>query len=642
MFALQRQARQISNSRGRFVVWCSAFVVCAALATPILSQSKCQPPTPSPNPINFLNEEQEMMLGDVVAEQIESGFRIIDDEAVVGNLRRIGEAPPTHLRFQFSVVDSYEVNAFTLPGGRIYVTRKLIAFARNEDELAGVIAHELGHVLARHSANEMSSVLREALGVSQVGDRHDIYEKYQTLIDTTMLKPKLGEKGQREDRDQYTADMIGLYLMTRAGYNPQAQAAFWDRFQDTKGKTGTFFSRLFGTTKPEQKRLAEMLRQLADLPAECKQQTFRPDQAEFLKWQRAVVTYKQFGRKESLPGLVKKTKLDPPLRSTVYHMRFSLDGKFLLAQDDSGISVLTRQPLALDFRISAPNAYPAQFSPDSKQVVLYTPNLRVEVWDIAEQSLASADEIVLRGACLQTRLSPDGHTLACLDEKASLLLFDVKDGSQIFEKKSFTTPSVFELLTWVEEIFTGRSRVPDEGEFINMMFSRDGRYLLAGDHSYVYGAFSTVTQNNAIAYDLHARAPLQINNDLKQLAIGGFAFVGADTVVGRHWENAKKSGSYSFPAGAPIEQFEVPHVHFDAITSGNFLRIDGGGPYNGSVFDLQSKKYLRPGQEKLRDVFDGIGATETQNGELALYNLKSSGNPDSRESAGPIVCRGSL
>ena len=633
MFAPQLQARQISKSRRRLISCCLTLVVCALPSSKVLSQSKCQPPAPPPNPANLFTEEQEMALGDVVAEQMESGSRIIDDDAVVGNLVRIGErliagAPATHLRFQFFVVDSYEVNAFTLPGGRIYVTRKLISFAKNEDELAGVIAHELGHVLARHLANDMSTLWREALGVSQVGDHRDIYEKYQTLIDTIMLKPKLAEKGHREDRDQYTADMIGLYLMTGAGYDPQAQAGFWDRYQDTKGKTGGFFSKLFGTTKPEQKRLAEMLRQLGDLPAECKKQSFRPDAAEFSKWQHAVVGYKRFGRGMSLPGLTKRIKLDPPLRSTVYHMRFSLDGKYLLAQDDSGISVLTRVPFKLVFRISAPNAYPAQFSPDSKQVVLYTPNLRVEVWDLAEQSLSSADEIVLRGLCLQTRLAPDGRTLACLDEKASLILFDVREGSAIFEKKSFTTPSFFEILSWVEDIFSARGRIPEEGDFVNMMFSRDGRYFLAGDHSYVYGAFSATAQDNAFAYEVHNRAPLQINNDLKQLAIGGFAFIGADTIVGRHYGNDKKSGSYSFPAGVPIEQFDVPRVHFETIAKGNFLLVDGGGPFSGSVFDLQLKKFLRPGQERLRDVFDGIGATETQTGELALYDLQSRGEPE--------------
>lgn len=615
--------------RGRLLGWHCALIILLGSVFSIASfaQTKCQPPAPPANPANLFSEEQEMALGDVVAEHIESSFRIIDDEQVVGYLRRIGDrlvaqAPPTKLRFQFFVVDSYEVNAFTLPGGRIYVTRKLISFARNEDELAGVVAHELGHVMARHLANQMSELWREALGVARVGDRRDIFEKYQTLIDTRMMKPKLGGNRDRDDRDQYTADMIGLYLMTGAGYDPQAQAGFWDRYQDTKGKTGSFFSNLFGTTKPEQKRLAEMLRQFAQLPAECKAQPYRPNPTEFQKWQSAVVNYKQFGRRESLPGLIKKTKLDPPLRSTVYHMRFSLDGKYLLAQDDSGISVITHQPFASLFRISAPNAYPAQFTPDSKQIVLYTPNLRVEVWDIAEQTLSSANEVVLRSSCLQTRLSPDGRTLACLDENASLLLFDVKDGTQIFEKKSFTAPSFYELLTRIESIFSARGRIPEEGDFVNMKFSPDSRYFLAGDRSYVVGAFSSSAQDKSMAFDLKDKVALQLNNDLKRVAIDSFAFNGPNTIVGNHYDDEKKSGLYSFPAGVLLEQFSLPRSHFEPIAKGNYVLVDGAGPYYGAVYDLKLQKYFRPGQERLLDVFENEGAAETPSGELALYGLK--------------------
>jgi hypothetical protein len=179
----------------------------------------------------------------------------------------------------------------------------------------------------------------------------------------------------------------------------------------------------------------------------------------------------------------------------------------------------------------------------------------------------------------------------------------------------------------VEEIFTGRSRIPDEGDFINMMFCATDVICWPAITA-IAGGFQYCGPDK-VAYDVREHVPLPINNDLKQLAVGGFAFVGADTIVGRHYENGKKSGSYSFPAGAPIEQFEVPRPHFVTVSKGNYVLIDGGGPYYGSVLDLQTKKYMRPGQQRLRDVFGNIGATETPNGELALYDLKdSSAAPD--------------
>ena len=65
--------------------------------------------------------------------------------------------PPTGLKFQFFIIDIPTANAFNTPGGYVFLSRKLIAFAKTEDELAGVMAHELGHATVRHGANDISS-----------------------------------------------------------------------------------------------------------------------------------------------------------------------------------------------------------------------------------------------------------------------------------------------------------------------------------------------------------------------------------------------------------------------------------------------------------------------------------------------------
>ena len=68
-----------------------------------------------------------------------------------------------------------------LPGGRIYVSRRLVAYVQSEDDLAGVIAHELGHLVTWQQAIELTRVMREVIGVTPVGDRRDIFEKYNQL-----------------------------------------------------------------------------------------------------------------------------------------------------------------------------------------------------------------------------------------------------------------------------------------------------------------------------------------------------------------------------------------------------------------------------------------------------------------------------
>lgn len=584
-----------------------------------LSQSKCLPPAIPPFAGNLFTPEQEMILGDAVAAHLESNFRVIDDEEVTSHLRRIGQRliallPPTKLEFHFFVVDINEMNAFTLPGGRVYVTRKMIAFAKNEDELAGVVAHELGHIVARHSTNDMSIMFRELVGVTSLSDRRDIFEKYNKFIDSRYKKSKLGDKlGSREDRDQNAADLIGLYLMAGAGYDAQAQAGFWDRYHETKGKTGTFFSSLFGTTKPEQKRLAEMFKLFAALPAECRATPRVSNQTEFEKWQRVVVKYSGLGRRELLSGLISKTKLDPPLRSSVYHIRYSPDGKYLLAQDDSGISVLTREPLASLFRINTPDAYAAQFSPSSQQVVLYTSNLRVEAWSVEKQELEWANEVVIRSSCMQTSLAPTGKVLACLDDNATLSLLDVDQGTTIFERKNFTIPSFFES---VSSMLTALAPISEEGRYINMSFTPDGHYFLAGDRSYGWNALGAFAEDKAFSFDLQERKPLSLKNDLKKLAINGFSFLGSKKIISNYFIDGQSS-VFSFPAGDLLERITGPS-HWKSATHDNFALVVGGSA-SGAAYSFTTKKFVRPGNNRLLDVYDGDGVTETPNGEIAIY-----------------------
>ena len=607
--------------KSRFLLAALIFVVLASASVPSFAQSKCQAPDIPPFPGNLFSPEQETALGDAVAAHLESNFRVIDDQDVTGYLRRIGQRlidvmPPTKLHFQFFVVDINEMNAFTLPGGRIYVTRKMIAFAKNEDELAGVVAHELGHIIARHSSNDMSVLFRETAGVTALGDRRDVFEKYNLFIDQRLHKSKAGNKlGSREDRDQFAADMVGLYLMAGAGYDAQAQAGFWDRYKETKGKTGSFFSSLFGTTKPEQKRLAEMLKQLAMLPADCRATAHVNNQGEFEKWQRVVVKYSGLGRRESLSGLISKTKLDPPLRSSVYHIRFSPDGKYLLAQDDAGISVLSREPLASQFRINAPEAYAAQFSADSQQVILYTTNLRVEAWSVAKHELDWASEVVIRGSCMQTTLSPTGKVMGCLDENANLMLLDVDEGTIIYEKKGFTIPNIFEALS---TLILSMSPISEEGKYINMSFTPDGRYFLAGDKSWGWNSLGSYSEEKMLSFDLQERKQISLKGDVKEVAVKGFTFLSSSKIISSYFIDGKAS-VFSFPDGTLIERIPGPSF-WKSAAHDNFALVVGGNAA-GAAYNFTTKKFLRPGTNRLLDVYDGIGAAETPSGEIALYPL---------------------
>jgi WD40 repeat protein len=612
------------------VCLCAASLDARQAAPP--QQQPCQQPAVSAasRAQSIFSPRQEMDLGDVIAEHAQRDYRIIEDPETTGFLRRIGERlvsklPPTEMRYQFFVVDLPDANAFTMPGGRIYVTRKLIAFAASEDELAGVLAHELGHAASGQLAADMTRIFREVLGVTSVGDRRDIFEKYNLLLDNAARKPGAWRRGDREEEgQQYEADRIGIYAMASAGYDPQAFVSLWNRLTDIKGKTGGWLSDLFGTTRPESRRLREILKGVATLPAQCVAARSAVTPEEFKRWQGAVVSLTTAAREESLHAVLARTKLDPPLRGDINHLRFSPDGRHIISQDDSGIDVITREPFAHLFHIDAAEAKPAQFTPDSKSVVFYNHDLRVEEWDVASKKLKSAKELYAREGCIQTALSSDGRVLACLDGKFALALYDVEKGEPFFTKKEFYKPDLNDYWRLIfYQIFA------DEGaefDWVSMAFSPDARYFAAGQTALTVGALGFSNQLSTVAVDLSTRATVSINDNVKRLLGNRFVFVAPDRILGLHTQDAKKSGVVTFPAGEVVEQFPIGG-RLAPVTRGDYVLISGllqrgGGPRIAVyVLDLKTKKFVRGSKTPAVDVYDNFTIGERVNGELALYDM---------------------
>src|SRR5258708_30122188 len=171
---------------------------------------------------------------------------------------------------------------------------------------------------------------------------------------------------------------------------------------------------MFGKTSRNSKRLRELLRASSPLAQNCVAPQPGDAQARFLKWQSEVIGSKFALAKEGVPGLITKTALNPPLRSDLHAFQFSPDGKYMLAQDDNSVFVLSANPVTNLFTIDAPDTYQAQFTPDSRGIVFYDKELRVEKWDIEKQQRSSIYQVALPGECLGTTLSHPGEVLACV------------------------------------------------------------------------------------------------------------------------------------------------------------------------------------------------------------------------------------
>src|SRR5258705_11274424 len=215
---------------------------------------------------NFYSLEKEIALGKQLAQEVERSAKLIDDPVVTEYVNRVGQNlvrnSDARVPFTIKVIDSDEVNAFALPGGFFYVNSGLILRAQEESELAGVMAHEIAHVCARHGTKQATKgdIIQIAsipamimLPYGWAG--YGIYQGMNFLIPMTFLK--FSRDAERE------ADFLGLQYMYKAGYDPNSYVTFFERIQaDEKRRPGTI-GKAFSTHPPTQDRIENTQKEIA-------------------------------------------------------------------------------------------------------------------------------------------------------------------------------------------------------------------------------------------------------------------------------------------------------------------------------------------------------------------------------------------
>ena len=569
---------------------------------------------------NIFNDRQEQDLGDALAELEEANLKLAPPLAN-DELTRIGEKllatmPQTGVHYRFRIYDSGEINGFSLAGGRVYISRKLIAAVKNEDELAGVLAHEIGHISTHQTAIEMTRAFRLRLGVTQVGDRADIFARVHQFFSTP---PKAIEQQDNERRDQMIADRVALYAMVRAGYAPGSFVSFLNDSMENNGKTGSWLSNVFGLTGEASQRYRTALKLIATLPPGCKDR--KPDanaDAEFAAWHRSVVEDRTKASAEGTAG-DRPLRLDPPLRPSLWRVRFSPDGRYVLGQDESSIAVVDRSAGKVLFQIDAPNANGAEFTPDSQGVVFDDPSLRVEAWSIASGKRTMVKEVVVFGGCHDEMLAPDAKTLVCISLKESgelpvvgLKLIDVESGKAILDKPSFFAPGMMmqsrNVVQLAIEGLTGESVAA-------MDISPGGRYLLVA------------AGTSVLAYDLERRQPVELGGKLRELDRRRMTFLGPDQlyVVGDLRDDGLyESNVYSFPDGKLVKKSEIGPQSVYSVAKGNYLKTGPLKDYAMGVLDLDHMQYKAFSKSNAIDMWDPYVAVESLRGGLQLGQIGAS------------------
>lgn len=210
-----------------------ALIAAMLAATAYAARRPGQPLKPG---FNLFSKEQDVQLGDANAKQVLAQYPVADNQFLQDYVRRVGsrlaagpEAKQSGFDFRFTVLNVSDVNAFALPGGAMFIYTGLLKACDNEAQLAGVMGHEMSHVILRHGTHEASKAnlieLPALLAGSLIGD-DTVTGKLARMglgLGTNSFILKFSRDAESE------ADALGSHLMSEGGYDPVEMARFFEK-----------------------------------------------------------------------------------------------------------------------------------------------------------------------------------------------------------------------------------------------------------------------------------------------------------------------------------------------------------------------------------------------------------------------------
>jgi predicted Zn-dependent protease len=218
--------------------------------------------------VNFYSLEKEIAIGKQLAQEVERQAKLVDDPIVAEYINRVGQNlvrnSDAKVPFTIKVLDTEEVNAFALPGGFFFVNSGLILKADNEAELAGVMAHEIAHVAARHGTKQATrgeiaqiAMIAASIAIPYGWTGYAIRQGAGLAIPMGFLSFSRAFESE--------ADMLGLQYMYKTGYDPTAFVDFFEKIQTLeKRKPGTM-AKVFSTHPMTDDRIASAQKNIATI-----------------------------------------------------------------------------------------------------------------------------------------------------------------------------------------------------------------------------------------------------------------------------------------------------------------------------------------------------------------------------------------
>lgn len=267
--------------------------------------------------LNFYSLEHEIALGKQLSAEVERQAKFINDPVVVEYVNRVGQNlvrnSDAQVPFTIKVIDSDVVNAFALPGGFFYVNSGLILHADEESELAGVMAHEIAHVCARHGTKQATkgeitqlAMIPAMIFIPYTWAGYAIYQGMQFAIPMAFL--------QFTRTDEKEADYLGLQYMYKAGYDPNAFVSFFEKVAaDEKKQPGTI-PKIFSTHPPTPDRIEASQKEIATILPQRDEYIVTTSEFDQVKHRLQLIeaNVKVNDKNPNKPTLRKKTATNKP------------------------------------------------------------------------------------------------------------------------------------------------------------------------------------------------------------------------------------------------------------------------------------------------------------------------------------------
>ncbi|HEX7979845.1 MAG TPA: M48 family metallopeptidase [Gemmatimonadaceae bacterium] len=237
-----------------------------------------------------VSQQQEVQIGQQTAAEVNAQLPMLRDPQIDSYVNSLGRSIASRtsradLDWKFAVVNTDVINAFALPGGFVYVNRGVLARASNESELAGVLAHEIEHVVQRHSVKQMEQAQNANIGVTLACVLTRVCENPAAQAAIQVGGTAYFAKNSRDDEVQ--ADEGGFQNMIHAGINPRGMLTFFQKLLAEEGSGGGGASAWFADHPGTQDRIADIERMLAAVPP-SELAKLRTDSPQFQQMKRRL------------------------------------------------------------------------------------------------------------------------------------------------------------------------------------------------------------------------------------------------------------------------------------------------------------------------------------------------------------------